>query len=199
MEYLANPDISDYKEGERLTLIALNKSVYQNMYSFLRLNDSNMQYAAFACLEYAVYAIRLFSALFSYPEYMQSYLTDSDFDLELCEKEIEEKENAKEYDKNKEPFLPSAFGKAIRWFNTFELKNPAVSSQLNDGQVYLGLSCGSPVSEELQHEVRKNVIGAYMSLVRHTSLFVNDGADPELEKLEKALFARLMDYVKRYS
>ena len=42
MHNIANPLYSDYKDNERLILIALNKSVYQNMYSFLRLTESNM-------------------------------------------------------------------------------------------------------------------------------------------------------------
>lgn len=50
MTYLSNPMLADFRENERLILISVNKSVYQNMYSFLRLNDSHMQYAAFACL-----------------------------------------------------------------------------------------------------------------------------------------------------
>ena len=67
MHNIANPLYSDYKDNERLILIALNKSVYQNMYSFLRLTESNMQYAAFSCLEHSVNAARLYYVLYTTP------------------------------------------------------------------------------------------------------------------------------------
>ena len=68
MAYLSNPILAEFQENERLILISINKSVYQNLYSFLHLNNSNMQYAAFACLENAVYAIRLYNILVLNPK-----------------------------------------------------------------------------------------------------------------------------------
>ena len=59
MGYLASPVLNDFRDNERLILIAVNKSVYQNLYSFFHLNENHMQYAAFACLEIALYAMRL--------------------------------------------------------------------------------------------------------------------------------------------
>ena len=43
MKFLASPERADFSENDRLVLIAVNKSVYQNLYRFLRLNDSQMQ------------------------------------------------------------------------------------------------------------------------------------------------------------
>ena len=63
MRFLASPVVCDYRDNERLILISVNKSVYQNLYSFLHLNESHMQYAAFACLENALYAMRVYEAL----------------------------------------------------------------------------------------------------------------------------------------
>ena len=71
MTFLSSPELSQLRENERLILIAINKSVYQNLYSFLRLNDSHLQYAAFSCLEKAVYAMRLYRVLALYPDYLQ--------------------------------------------------------------------------------------------------------------------------------
>ena len=41
MSYLTSPLLSDVRESERLVLLVVNKSVFQNMYSFIKLNDSN--------------------------------------------------------------------------------------------------------------------------------------------------------------
>ena len=61
------------------------------MYSFLHLNNSNMQYAAFACLESAVYAIRLYNILVLNPNYMHDYITKPDFSLDYYEYEVAER------------------------------------------------------------------------------------------------------------
>ena len=81
MQFLASPVVNDYHDNERLVLIAVNKSVYQNLYSFMHLNESNMQYAAFACLENALYAMRLYNALVLNPDYLHTYITSPDFSL----------------------------------------------------------------------------------------------------------------------
>ena len=63
MSYLTSPLLSDVRESERLVLLVVNKSVFQNMYSFIKLNDSNMQFASFSCLETAVNSMRLYNVL----------------------------------------------------------------------------------------------------------------------------------------
>ena len=63
MSYLTSPLLSDVRESERLVLLVVNKSVFQNMYSFIKLNDSNMQFASFSCLETAVNSMRLTMSL----------------------------------------------------------------------------------------------------------------------------------------
>ena len=194
MTYLSNPTLSEYRENERLILIAVNKSVYQNLYSFLKLNDSHMQYAAFSCLENAVYSMRLYYVLSLYPDYRHSFITNPDFSLETAEYEIAEKE---EYDPSKEQFSLKEFYNGVCKVNHFEIKSASISSQLKDGNVYLGLSCGKELSDELQNEVRKNVIGAYLSLNKHTALFFNGGLDKELEEFEADLYAKFLEYLKR--
>lgn len=94
MQFLASPVVNDYHDNERLVLIAVNKSVYQNLYSFMHLNESNMQYAAFACLENALYAMRLYNALVLNPDYLHTYITSPDFSLEEAEREQDEKQQA---------------------------------------------------------------------------------------------------------
>lgn len=197
MTYLSNPMLSERKENERLILISINKSVYQNLYSFLRLNDSNMQYAAFACLESAVYAIRLYYILASNQNYMHDFITKQDFSLDYYEYEVAEKEKDKEI--NGEEFSVKEFYFGLRKVNTFELKNSSISTQIIDQNVYLGLSCGKEVSDELQNEVRKNLIGAYLSLNKHTKMFFNGGLDQELEDIEDELNAVFFEYIKKFS
>lgn len=197
MTYLSNPMLTEYRENERLILIAINKSVYQNLYSFLKLNDSNMQYAAFACLENSVYAMRLYNILAVNPNYMHDYITKQDFSLDYYEYEIAEKDKDKEI--NGEEFSVKEFYFGLHKVNTFELKNSSISTQIVDQNVYLGLSCGKELSDELQDEVRKNLIGAYLSLSKHTKLFFNGGLDKELEEIEDEVNAVFFNYIKSFS
>lgn len=197
MSFISNPTLAKFRENERLILIAVNKSVYQNLYSFFRLNETNMQYAAFACLENSVYAMRLYNILAANPNYMHDFITKPDFSLDVCEYEISEKQ--KEYVQGIEEFSLKEFYNGIHKVNTFELKNSSISTQLIDNNVYLGLSCGKEISDELQHEVRKNLIGAYLSINKHTKMFFNGGIDKELEELEDSLYSKFLEYVKRYT
>lgn len=197
MQFLASPIVSDYHDNERLILISINKSVYQNLYSFMHLNESNMQYAAFACLENALYAMRLYNALALYPDYMHTYITSPDFVLEEAEREQDEKQQ--EYSDKTEHFSVKEFYHALHQFNTFVLKSPAISSQLCNKNLYLGLACGQELSDELQNEVRKNMTGAYLSLSKHTKLFFNGGIDEDMENLEDEIYEMFTEYVKRFS
>ena len=65
--------------------------------------------------------------------------------------------------------------------------------------MYLGLSCGREVSDELQDEVRKNLIGAYLSLSKHTKMFFNGGLDKELDDIEDEVNAAFFEYIKKFS
>ena len=178
-----------------LVLISVNKSVYQNLYSFLRLNDSNMQYAAFSCLESAVYAMRLFSVIAPYTEYRYKFLTDPEFSLTECEDDLAGDEG--EFDENTEHFSLKEFCEGIHRVNAFELKTASISSQLNDGNIYLGLSCGKTLSAELQDEVRKNLIGAFVALSKYARMFESDGVDEELKALEDSLYERFLEYLRK--
>lgn len=195
MKFLAGPERSDFSENDKLVLISVNKSVYQNLYSFLRLNDSNMQYAAFSCLESAVYAMRLFSVIAPYTEYRYKFLTDPEFSLTECEDELADDEG--EYDESVEHFSLKEFCEGIHRVNTFELKTASISSQLNEGNVYLGLSCGKTLSAELQDEVRKNLIGAFVALSKYARMFESDGVNEELKALEDGLYERFLEYLRK--
>ena len=198
MLYLSTPELYEAKENERLTMIAVNKSVYQNIFSFLRLNDSNMQYAAFSCLERAVYSMRLYSVLYGHAEYLHSFIAGAEFSLDVCEYEIAEQQKKDEYNENEEAFSVKEFCSGLDKLNSFELKNASISSQVCGGEVYLGISCGKVISDELQEEVRKNLIGAYLSLSKHTQYFFNGGLDEELEELEGELYAKFVEYVRKF-
>ena len=195
MKFLASPERADFSENDKLVLISVNKSVYQNLYSFLKLNDSHMQYAAFACLENAVYAMRLFSVIAPYPEYRYKFITDPEFSLAQCEDELSRDEG--EFDESLEHFSAKEFYEGVCKVNTFELKNASISSQLNEGSIYLGLSCGNTLSAELQDEVRKNIIGAFVALSKYSRMFESDGIDEEIKKLEDSLFARFLEYLRK--
>lgn len=128
MSYLTSPLLSDVRESERLVLLVVNKSVFQNMYSFIKLNDSNMQFASFSCLETAVNSMRLYNVLAINPDYMHEYITGGNFSLEVCENEISEKQ--KEYKKGEEEFSLREFATGLGKFNSFELKMPLLRHSL---------------------------------------------------------------------
>ena len=157
-----------------------------------------MQYAAFACLESALYAMRVYRLLALHPDYMHAYITTPDFSVEDAERE-QEKKAEETYSDKEEQFSVKEFNKSLRAFNTFVLKSPAISSQLHNKNIFLGLSCGKELSDELQNEVRKNMVGAYLSLSKHTKLFFNGGIDEAMEDFEDEIYAMFMDYVKRFS
>lgn len=197
MLYLSNPAFAEYKDNERLVLLSLNKSVFQNMLSFLKLNDSHMQFSAFTCLETAVNSIRLYKVLVNKPEYMHSFITSEDFSMELAESEIADK--ITEYNPNyHEDFSLKEFANALKKINNFVYKTN-ITAQLSEGSVYLGLSCGENLSQSMQDEIRKNLIGAYLSLQIHTKQFFNGGIDEEFEKLEDEINAKFLEYIKLYS
>ena len=119
------------------------------------------------------------------------------FSLEEAEREQDEKQQA---DPEKaEQFSVREFYHSLHRFNTFVLKTPAISSQLCNKNLYLGLACGQELSDELQNEVRKNMTGAYLSLRKHTKLFFNGGIDEDMENLEDEIYEMFTEYVKRFS
>lgn len=195
MQFITNPVLAQYRDNERLILIVINKSVFQNLYSFNKLNDSNMQFAAFSCLEGAVNSMRLYHVLSTNSEYMHDYITNPDFSLDKCE--LEQLEKQQKYE-NKEEFSLREFSKGLHKMNTFEFKNSSISTQLVDNSVFLGLSCGKTISDDLQNEVRKNLIGAYLSLQKHTKMFFNGGIDNELEDIEDNLYSKFLEYMKKF-
>ena len=118
--------------------------------------------------------MRLYNVLATNPDYMHEYITGGNFSLEVCENEISEKQ--KEYKKGEEEFSLREFATGLGKFNSFELKNAAVASQLVDGNIYLGLSCGNELGEDLQ-----------------------GGIDDTLEELEDKLYAKFLEYIRKFS
>lgn len=107
--------------------------------------------------------------------------------------------NKKNIRKVKRSSRSGEFATGLGKFNSFELKNAAVASQLVDGNIFLGLSCGNELGEDLQDEVRKSMIGAYLSLSKHNKMFFNGGIDDTLEELEDKLYAKFLEYIRKFS
>ena len=128
-----------------------------------------------------------------YTDYRYNFLTDPEFSLTECEDELAE---MRESMTNIEHFSLKEFCDGIHRVNAFELKTASISSQLNDGNIYLGLSCGKTLSAELQDEVRKNLIGAFVALSKYARMFESDGVNEELKALEDGLYERFLEYLR---
>lgn len=197
MKYLSNKTVCECKENERLVLIVINKSIFQNLSAFIKLNDCNMQFSAFSCLEGAVNSMRLYKVLATNSKNLHDYITNRDFELEEKEMEIKEKQDT--YVAGNEEFSIVEFYKGLHSANSFKYKTSSVASQICDNNVFLGLSCGENLSEALQNEVRKNLVGAFLSLQLHTKFFFNGGLDEEFENIENEMYGKFLEYVKKFS
>ena len=195
-QYLIDPTImEDYKEQEKLTLILINKSIYQNIFNMMAQLDNNMVFSSLSCLENALYNIRLYKALKGNRNNLYKYMTDEYFDLKRCE-EIAEK-NTDFKDKNE--FSMVDFYKDIKSENRFTDIREILPAQINDGNLYMGLSNGNELSEELQDKIRRYIISMYRALSSHNGLFFNGGIDKDTEEIEGAMYRKFMDYIRLYA
>ncbi len=195
-QYLIEPTImEEYKEQEKLTLIVLNKSIYQNIFNMLAQLDNNMVFSALSCLENALYNIRLYRVLKTNRNNLYKYMTDEYFDLRRCE-EIADK-NTDFKDKNE--FSIKDFYKEMKKTNRFQNIKEILPSQIHEGNLYMGLSNGKELSEDIQNKIRGYIISMYRALSAHNELFFNGGIDKDIEELEGKMYRKFMDYIKLYA
>ncbi len=194
-QFLIDPTLmEDYKEQEKLCLILLNKSIYQNVFNFMAQLDNNMYFSSLSCVENALYNIRLFNVLKRNKNNLYKYLTDEYFSLEKCE-DIAEK-NTDFKDKNE--FSIKDFYNEIKKMNRFEDIKQILPAQICDGTLYMGLSNGNELSDKLQDKIRGIIISLYRALSAHNQMFFNGGIDKDVEELEGRVYRKFMDYVKYY-
>ncbi len=194
-QFLIEPTLmEEYKEQEKLTLILINKCIYQNVFNMMAQLDNNMVFSSLSCLENALYNIRLFKALKINRHNLYKYMTDEYFDLIKCE-EIADK-NTELKDKNE--FSVRDFYKEIKTLNRFEDIKMIMPSQIHEGSLYMGLSNGNELSDKLQDKIRGYIISMYRALSSHNDLFFNGGIDKEAEEIEGSLYRKFMDYIRLY-
>ncbi len=195
-QYLIEPTLmEEYKEQEQLTLILINKSVYQNIFNMMAQLDNNMVFSSLSCLENALYNIRLYKVLKTNRNNLYKYMTDEYFDLRRCE-EIADK-NTDFKDKNE--FSIKDFYKEIKKTNRFQNIKEILPAQINDGHLYMGLSNGNELSEGLQDKIRGYIISMYRALSSHNELFFNGGIDKDIEEIEGKIYRKFMDYIRLYA
>lgn len=195
-QYLIEPTLmEEYKEQEKLTLILINKSIYQNIFNMMAQLDNNMVFSSLSCLENALYNIRLFKVLKINRHNLYKYMTDEYFDLKKCE-EIAEK-NTDFKDKNE--FSLKDFYNEIKKTNRFEDIKAIMPPQIHEGNLYMGLSNGNELSDKLQDKIRGYIISMYRALSMHNELFFNGGIDKEVEETEGRIYRKFMDYIRLYA
>lgn len=195
-QYLIEPTImEEYKEQEKLTLIIINKSIYQNIFNMTAQLDNNMIFSSLSCLENALYNIRLYKVLKTNRNNLYKYMTDEYFDLRRCEEIVDKNTDIK--DKNE--FSIKDFYKDMKKTNRFQNIKEILPPQINDGNLYMGLSNGKELSEELQNKVRGYLISMYRALSAHNELFFNGGIDKDIEEIEGKIYRKFMDYIRLYA
>ncbi len=195
-QFLINPTLmEEYKEQEKLTLILINKSIYQNVFNMMAQLDNNMVFSSMSCLENALYNIRLFKALKINRHNLYKYMTDEYFDLKKCE-EIAEK-NTDFKDKNE--FSVKDFYNEVKKHNRFDDIKIIMPAQIHEGSLYMGLSNGNELSDKLQDKIRGYIISMYRALSSHNDLFFNGGIDKEAEEIEGSIYRKFMDYIRYYA
>ncbi|MCH5304615.1 MAG: hypothetical protein J1E41_07105 [Ruminococcus sp.] len=192
---LINPTLmEEYKEQEKLTLILLNKSIYQNIFNMMAQLDNNMVFSSLSCLENALYNIRLFNVLKNNRNNLYKYMTDENFDLKKCEEVLDKNTDIK--DKNE--FSVKDFYKEVKNTNRFDDIKSIMPLQIHDGNLYMGLSNGNELSDKLQDKIRGYLISMYRALSAHNQLFFNGGIDKDVEELEGRIYRKFMEYIKLY-
>ncbi len=195
-KFLINPTLMEnYKEQEKLALILLNKSIYQNIFNTMCQLDNNMIFSAMSCLENALYNIRLFYVLKLNKNNLYKYMTDEFFDLKKCEDIADKNTDFEE----KTDFSIIDFYKDVKRNNRFEDIKAILPLEIVDGNLYMGLSNGNQLSEKLENKVRGYMVSMYRALNLHNQMFFNGGLDPEFEEIEGRIYRKFMDYVRYYA
>lgn len=195
-KFLINPTLMEnYKEQEKLALILLNKSIYQNIFNTMCQLDNNMIFSAMSCLENALYNIRLFYVLKLNKNNLYKYMTDEFFDLKKCEDIADKNTDFEE----KTDFSIIDFYKDVKRNNRFEDIKAILPLEIVDGNLYMGLSNSNQLSEKLENKVRGYMVSMYRALNLHNQMFFNGGLDPEFEEIEGRIYRKFMDYVRYYA
>lgn len=195
-KFLINTNLmSKYKEQEKITLILINKSIFQNIFNMLAQLDNNMVFSSLSCLENALYNIRLFYVLKINQNNLYKYMKNEDFNLERLETIAE---NNTEF-KNKQEFSVKDFYEEIKCINRFKNISEIIPAQINNGNLYMGLASGNELSKKLQNKIRGYMVSTYKALNIHNQMFFNGGIDKNAEEIEGRLFKKFMEYIKIYT
>lgn len=195
-KYLINPELMEkYLDHEKATLIIINKSVFQNIFNILTQLDNNMVFSSLSCLETALYNIRLFKVLKSNQNNLYKYIKDEDFDLLKCENIIDRNTDV---EKTQE-FSVLDFYCHIKNINRFKDISTILPEQINNGNLYMGLSNGNELSKELQNKIKGYMVSIYKALNAHNQMFFNGGLDKHFEDTDGKMFKKFMDYVHLYA
>ena len=195
-QFLINPTLMEkYKEHEKIAFILINKSIFQNYFNMLAQLDNNMYFSALSCLENGLYNIRLFKVLKLNQNNLYKYIKGEDFDLENCEKIIDKNTDLDD----KHEFSIIDFYNEIKKNNRFTDMSAIMPAQIADKNLYMGLSNGNVLSDELQNNVRRYIAASYEALSIHNHMFFNGGIDKDAEEADGKMFKTFMEYVKHYS
>ena len=194
-KFLINPELMDeYNQQEKITLILINKSIFQNLFNMFAQIDNKMIFSALSCLENAVYNIRLFKVLKLNRNNLYKYIKAEDFDLHKAEEVLGRNTDIEKT----EEFSLIDFYNELKNLNRFSDIARIAPAQICNDSLYMGLSNGEQLSPELENSVRGYMVSAYKTLNAHNQMFFNGGLDETFEETDGRLFKLFMEYVRSY-
>ena len=194
-KFLINPELMDeYNQQEKITLILINKSIFQNLFNMFAQIDNRMIFSALSCLENALYNIRLFKVLKLNRNNLYKYIKNENFDLEKAEEILNKNTDVEKM----EEFSLVDFYNDLKNVNRFSDIARIAPAQICDDSLYMGLSNGEKLSSELENAIRGYMVSAYKALNIHNQMFFNGGLDEAFEETDGKLFKLFMEYVRMY-
>lgn len=194
-KFLINPTLMEqYNEQEKITLILLNKNIFQNLFNMFAQIDNHMIFSALPCLEYAVRNIRLFKTLKLNHNNLYKYIKNEDFDFKRMEETLDKNTDVEKI----QEFSLTDFYEEIKKLNEFKDICRIAPEQIYDKNLYMGLSNGNELSDELQNSIRSYMVSAYKALNIHNQMFFNGGLSEEFEETDGRLFKKFMEYIRLY-
>jgi len=200
-----------FKQKEIALLLLMNKSFFQNVYSFFELNKKNLYFSSFNCLRTAIENMRLTRVFYLYDDFRKEYSNNTVYSGDEPEyrfmqkqiiKKLEQEENElRSQDKiplcstllnhrfTKNSAISRCYSELSKWIHL--LNSNLLLSTIRDR---IDLSLEMEATHYMQEFVLKYTECVYIMLSLHSSLFIF--YDKELSDKENKVHDLYSNYIK---